>query len=953
APDNGQKGWCGLGAHAVVFGKTPGETAEFTLAGPSLPEPIGQWTFEGGSLSDSIGNFPDLELKGDASLLDGQLDVNGSGTNSTGWAVTVGGYTGPQITDKTLVSWVTMQGLEDVVKAGSAITIDRQSGDHFDGIIFAERQSNRWMNGSSGFQRTMDFDPGFAETDTGQPVMLAITYEHTGGGGLQVTGYRNGEQIGQYQDDQASSWNTGDAEIFFGLRHGSTGGGPGGLDALIEEGRIYGEVLSASQIGALYQGGPVVTWSSAIGRSGPAYWWRFEGTDVADGVTNEGSVDGFDGTFGPGITNADLVAGAPGTGARALQFTGPDADANSGRHVDFGGELVELTNFRPPSVDKETTVEYWIKFSQTGAGDNTWTNPSILGDESPGDGDFYWGNIANGGQFRMSTSDIREIRADGLNDDEWHHIVMVKEWRQGSESTSTMYIDGGEAEGGQTLAATTPAGNPSYQDSDSGIFRLGVTTAGGGGNVQFQGLIDEVVIYDYALTAEDAAGHFRASRNVPDTDGDGMPDSYEEDNGLDPADPADRDTDADGDGLSNFEEFEGKTDPQDPDSDGDGLSDGDEISVGTDPLEPDSDGDGLSDGEELANAGNLATLKGWWPFDGNADDASGLDHHATLHGDATIADGALSLDGDGDWADVADHPDHEFPAGQDFTISTFFRGPDSDTNNGLITKGYGNNPRDPAGYYLLQVTDPDQFEFDSRGPDAIGTPRVRSGKVGPDITEDEIWHHIAVVRDYSAGADGQIIIYIDGVAVHTINMTPGGDGDWNMGVNDEELIFGDHLDRFTSGMLDDIAIWCSAVSADGIAAMAAGGVASILATTDPTNPDSDGDGFPDGAEIDFGTDPTDPNSKPLIPPPYAYWPLDEGGGDVIGDLSGNRHTGEIRATASADLGVDGAPNGPTPGGGIRLNAGVIDVRSIDVNADLRDLAESGGSYTMTAWAKPI
>lgn len=30
--------------------------------------------------------------------------------------------------------------------------------------------------------------------------------------------------------------------------------------------------------------------------------------------------------------------------------------------------------------------------------------------------------------------------------------------------------------------------------------------------------------------------------------------------------------------------------------------------------------------------------------------------------------------------------------------------------------------------------------------------------------------------------------------------------------------------------------------------------------TDPTNPDTDGDGFEDGDEVDLGTDPLDPNS---------------------------------------------------------------------------------------------
>ncbi len=74
--------------------------------------------------------------------------------------------------------------------------------------------------------------------------------------------------------------------------------------------------------------------------------------------------------------------------------------------------------------------------------------------------------------------------------------------------------------------------------------------------------------------------------NINDTDGDGMDDGWEIDNGINPLDPTDGDDDNDGDGLSNYEEYLYGTDPNNPDTDGDGINDGDEIANRTDPLDP-------------------------------------------------------------------------------------------------------------------------------------------------------------------------------------------------------------------------------------------------------------------------------------------------------------------------------------------------------------------------------
>ena len=88
-----------------------------------------------------------------------------------------------------------------------------------------------------------------------------------------------------------------------------------------------------------------------------------------------------------------------------------------------------------------------------------------------------------------------------------------------------------------------------------------------------------------------------------DSDGDGMPDWWEEQYGLDAQDAADAGLDPDADGLTNLEEFAAGTDPFSADTDGDGMPDGWEVEMGMCPFyagnaHADSDGDGLDDIEE-------------------------------------------------------------------------------------------------------------------------------------------------------------------------------------------------------------------------------------------------------------------------------------------------------------------------------------------------------------------
>src|SRR5690606_36388269 len=126
------------------------------------------------------------------------------------------------------------------------------------------------------------------------------------------------------------------------------------------------------------------------------------------------------------------------------------------------------------------------------------------------------------------------------------------------------------------------------------------------------GNIDDINIHTTGENLSNAA--------IIETDGDGLPDQWEIDNGLDAEDdgavnPLDgADGDPDNDGLKNIDAFLLGTDPRKPDTDGDGLSDGDEVSgasntyngAPTNPLLADTDGDGVSDGDEISGAMNTA-----------------------------------------------------------------------------------------------------------------------------------------------------------------------------------------------------------------------------------------------------------------------------------------------------------------------------------------------------------
>ena len=252
----------------------------------------------------------------------------------------------------------------------------------------------------------------------------------------------------------------------------------------------------------------------------------------------------------------------------------------------------------------------------------------------------------NGGvRFRGTNGQPGVDSSTGFFDGRWHHVLGTYDG-----TTSKIYIDGALA------SSTAISGSVSYRGTLE-IGRDSIT-----GIRFFNGAIDDVLVYDRALSESEIAGlfgdhdsdglsdHLEAQNATDmtdsDSDDDGMTDGFEVNGGLDPLDASDAAGDLDGDGLSNHREFLIGSNPNLSDTDGDGLSDSDEVLVhSTNPLKTDTDSDGMTDKAEVDNGLNPLLDDAQLDLDGD-----GLNNRFEVNNGLNPSDSSDAtgdLDGDG------------------------------------------------------------------------------------------------------------------------------------------------------------------------------------------------------------------------------------------------------------------------------------------------------------------
>ena len=250
-------------------------------------------------------------------------------------------------------------------------------------------------------------------------------------------------------------------------------------------------------------------------------YWKMNDTTIPPIVDYFGGNDGTCSSC-PDSNSSGIVNGA-------LYFDGSDevdvADIND--DFDWG-------------KDDSFTIEYWMKTAASTSG-----NRVIVGRDDSSTKLHWWIGCDDSGKVRFQLKDVNENgpyigdKGPVLNDGQWHLVAAVRDDANGK---NIIYVDGNSID---EATHDYTAGFGSSVAMNIGYINLG-------GYYRYEGLVDEVAIYDRALTKTELLDHYNLGQGkeycyaCQDSDGDGI--CNENDNCPDAFNPDQNDVDLDGAG---------------------------------------------------------------------------------------------------------------------------------------------------------------------------------------------------------------------------------------------------------------------------------------------------------------------------------------------------------------------------------------------------------------------
>ena len=221
------------------------------------------------------------------------------------------------------------------------------------------------------------------------------------------------------------------------------------------------------------------------------------------------------------------------------------------------------------------------------------------------------------------------------------------------------------------------------------------------------------------------------------------------------------------------------------------------------------------------------SIMGMWLFDegkgGVATDSSEHGNDGEIHG-AKWVNGkfgkGLEFDGAGNWVEVPHSNTVGFKAGVSFTITLYFKG--SKVGGSLVGKNYEDTSQVLPWYLLWDNGSKNTVSLYLRDSASTSFPAH-----GTTPIADEKWHFVAGRADASSG---KASIWVDGKMEAEIDFNKK-DG---YGTSEGVFHIGRHYDRYTAGIIDDVALFNVALSKEDMETLMDNGV-ETAAAVDPLN----------------------------------------------------------------------------------------------------------------------
>ena len=224
-------------------------------------------------------------------------------------------------------------------------------------------------------------------------------------------------------------------------------------------------------------------YSAALWSATPIAYWRLDETN--------------------GPTVFDLVSGHNGTASGSLTFGVPGAltnDLDAAFHFEAGGSNKVDVSYVPELNAAAFSFELWARVT---GGSNTYRSPLTSRDDSPTRGYICYAASNNRWEFWTGTGasgSWHVLSGPAVAFGQWTHLAGTFDG-----TNKVLYVNGLPA-----VSATA-----TFAPNQGRPLRIGGGATESAGNYFFTGDVDEVVIYDHALTAAQVQQHYQAAPLLP------------------------------------------------------------------------------------------------------------------------------------------------------------------------------------------------------------------------------------------------------------------------------------------------------------------------------------------------------------------------------------------------------------------------------------------------------